>query len=40
MKQHGFKFYNLRISSLQERRWLVLTFAIVIFAAAILGSTA
>ena len=40
MKQRGFKFYSLRISSVQERRWLVLTFVIAIFAAAILGSTA
>ena len=38
MKQHGFEFYNLRISSLQDRRWLVLTFAIAIFTAAILGA--
>ena len=38
MKQHGFEFYNLRVSSVQGRRWLVLTFAIAIFAAAILGS--
>ena len=36
MKQHSSKLNNLRISSVQER-WLVLTLAIVIFAAAILG---
>src|SRR6266545_3026448 len=37
MKQHGFKFYNLRMSSVQERR-LVLGFAIMIFTATILGA--
>ena len=37
MKQRGFKFYSLGISSVQERRWLVLTFVIAIFTAAIFG---
>ena len=38
MKQHGFEFDDLRMSPVQDRRWLVLTFAIAIFTAAILGA--
>lgn len=38
MKQHGFKFYNPPILSLQERRGLVLALAITIFTAATLGA--
>jgi hypothetical protein len=36
--QHGFKFNSLRISWVHERQSLALTFAIMIFAAAILGA--
>lgn len=39
MKQHDFESYDLWISPIQERRWLVLTFVIAIFfTAAILGA--
>ncbi len=38
MKQHDFESYDLWISPIQDRRWLVLTFVIAIFTGAILGA--